>query len=57
MDIETIKHAKKYIHKLANGINPITDELIKDNEIINNIRISRCLFYVSDILEEIISTK
>lgn len=39
---------------MANGINPLTDEKIPDNELINNVRISRCLFYVNDILGEIL---
>lgn len=54
MNIELLKHAKGYIEKMANGINPLTDEKIPDNELINNVRISRCLFYVNDILGEIL---
>lgn len=55
MNLELVKHAKDYIEKMANGINPLTDESIPDNDIINNIRISRCLFYVNSILGEVIS--
>ena len=40
--------------KLANGINPLTGESINDDEIINNVRISRCLFYVKGVLDEVI---
>lgn len=54
MNIELLKHAKAYIEKMANGINPLTNEKIPDNELINNVRISRCLFYVNDILEDVI---
>lgn len=43
-----------YIDKLANGINPINDEPAADSDIINNVRLSRCLFYVSDILRQVI---
>ena len=39
---------------MANGINPLTGESIPDNELINNVRISRCLFYVNDILGEVL---
>ena len=53
-DIETIKKAKQFIDKMANGINPITGELVSGNDTLNNIQISRCLFYVSGVLREVI---
>ena len=53
-DLETIKRAKMYIDKLANGIDPLTDENINNDSILNNIKISRCLFYVSGVLEKVI---
>ena len=43
---EKLLKAKSYLDKLANGINPITNELASENDTINNIHISRCLFYV-----------
>ena len=53
-ELETIKRAKMYIDKLANGIDPLTDENINDDSVLNNIKISRCLFYVSGVLEKVI---
>lgn len=41
MNLELLKHAKGYIEKMANGINPLTNENIPDNDLINNVRISR----------------
>lgn len=55
MNLELLKHAKDYIEKMANGINPLTGENVHDSDIINNVRISRCLFYVNNILGEVIS--
>lgn len=52
-EVEKIAYAKTYIEKLANGINPLTDQPVPDSDSINNVRISRCLFYVSDILRQI----
>lgn len=43
-----------YLDKLANGINPVTDEPVSNDDCINNVRISRCLFYVSDVLRQLI---
>lgn len=56
-ELEKMQRAKMYIDKLANGINPIDDKQVSDEDAINNVRISRCLFYVSDILEQVISRK
>ena len=47
--------AKDYVDKLANGVNPITDMPVTENDCVNNIRISRCLFYVSDLLRQVIA--
>lgn len=51
---EKLLKAKSYLDKLANGINPITNELASENDTINNIHISWCLFYVSDVLRNLI---
>ena len=53
IDEEKIVTAKVWIEKLANGINPLNDELVKEDDIINNVHISRCLFYVTELLDEI----
>lgn len=53
-DYETITRAKMYVDKLANGINPLDGTAIAENDVVNNIRISRCLFYVSDILRQVL---
>ena len=51
IDMEKLVTAKVWIEKLANGINPLNDELVKDDDLINNVHISRCLFYVAELLE------
>ena len=52
-ELETIARAKMYIDKLANGINPLDDTAVAENDVVNNVRISRCLFFVSDTLRSI----
>lgn len=44
-EVEKIAYTRMYIEKLANGINPLTDQAVPDTDLINNVRISRCLFY------------
>ena len=53
-ELEKMQRAKMYIDKLANGINPIDDAAAPENDVINNVRLSRCFFYVSDILRQVI---
>ena len=53
-ELEKIAYAKSFIDKLANGINPLNDTPIPDDDIANNVRLSRCFFYVSDILRQVI---
>ena len=53
-ELEKIEYAKSFIDKLANGINPLDDTIIKEDNIVNNVRLSRCFFYVSDILRQVI---
>ena len=49
-ELEKIAYAKSFIDKLANGINPLDDKPIPEGDIANNVRLSRCFFYVADIL-------
>ncbi len=53
-ETETLERAKMYMEKLANGINPIDDSIVADDDVINNVRLSRCFFYVADILRQVI---
>ena len=53
-DIEVLKHAQRYVESMANGINPLTGEMVAEDDLVNNVRISRCLFYVNDKLKGLI---
>lgn len=52
-EIEKIAYAKVFIDKMAQGINPLDDTPIPDGDLVNNVRISRCLSFVSDVLRRI----
>ncbi len=54
-DIEVLKHAQRYIESMANGVDPLTGEIVSDSDLINNVRISRCLFYVNEKLKSLIN--
>lgn len=53
-ELEMLERAKLYMEKLANGINPIDDSEVRDDNCINNVRLSRCFFYVADVLGKVI---
>jgi len=53
-ELEKLKYAKAYIDKLADGIDPISGEALPGDTILNNVRLSRCFFYVADVLRQVI---
>lgn len=53
-DIDIMKRAKSYMESLANGRDPLTGNDLPESDIVNNVRISRCLFYVADVLQKVI---
>lgn len=54
-ELETMQRAKMYMDKLAQGIDPITDQEIPEDSTLNNVRLARCFFYVSDVLGKVIA--
>ncbi len=53
-EIDIMRRAQEYILPLARGFDPLTGEEITDDSVINNVRMSRCFFYVADVLEKVI---
>jgi hypothetical protein len=53
-ELEKMQRAKLYIDKLAGGIDPLTDAEVPGDSVLNNVRLSRCFYYVSDILRQVI---
>lgn len=47
---EKVLIAQDWIRKLANGINPLNGSTVNEDDVVNNVHISRCLFYVADLL-------
>ena len=53
-ELETVQRAKMYMDKLAQGIDPISGQELPEDSALNNVRLARCFFYVSGILEQVI---
>lgn len=49
---EKLERARMYIEKLANGVNPLNDEEVPDDSLLNHVRLTRCFFYVADVLRQ-----
>lgn len=49
---EKLAIAQDWVRKLANGINPLTGNAVKEDDVVNNVHISRCLFYVAELLSK-----
>lgn len=53
-ELETLQRAQMYMEKLANGINPIDGSIVPEGDVVNNVRLSRCFFYVADVLRQVV---
>ena len=53
-ELEIMKRAKQYIDALANGTDPLSGRPVQSGDVVNQVRISRCLFYVSGVLQKVI---
>ena len=54
IEIEKTKRAYEYIIKLANGINPLTEDAIEEDGLLNDARLCRCFFHVADVLKQVL---
>ena len=54
-ELETMQRAKMYLDKLAQGIDPITNQDVPEDSVLNNVRLARCFFYASGVLEQVIA--
>lgn len=52
-DCEKLDKAKMVLQKIAKGIDPLTGELIKEESFLNDPRIIRCFYYVTEILDNV----
>ena len=53
-DIERLKDAKDCMDRLAEGVDPTSGEILLKDTVLNNVDLSRCFFFTSDILRQVI---
>lgn len=54
-DYEKIEKAKIVLQKIAKGVDPLTGEMIKEDSFLNDPRIVRCFYFVTEILDKLIN--
>jgi hypothetical protein len=54
-DFEKMDKAKSVMVKMAEGINPITGEQIRDESFLNDPRIIRCFYFIAEVLDNVMS--
>jgi len=54
-NLEMLLRAKQYLEQLANGHDPFSGAELPDDTVVNNVKISRCFFYVADVLQQVIN--
>jgi len=52
-ELEKLRRARQYMEQLANGADPITGQEMPEDSVLNQVRLSRCFFYVADILRQV----
>ena len=53
-ELEKMERARTYLDKLANGIDPFTDQELPNDTVLNDVKLARCFFYASDVLRRVI---
>lgn len=53
IDMSRLDVAIKYIQRIADGCNPVSNEPVEDDAVLNDPNVIRCMFFVKDVLEEV----
>lgn len=54
-ELEKMEHARNYIRMLAEGTDPISEQELPGDSALNQVRLSRCFFYVAEVLDRVIA--
>jgi len=53
IDMNKLDIAIKYIQRIAEGNNPVSNTPVEEDAVLNNPNVIRCMFFVKDVLEEV----
>lgn len=53
MNINKLDKAIIYVDRIANGYNPVSNEQVINDSVLNNPNVIRCMFFIKEILKEV----
>lgn len=53
VDMEKLNTALAYIQRIADGKNPVNNQYVEEDAVLNNPNVIRCMYFVKDVLEEV----
>ena len=54
-ELETMQRAQMYLNKLAQGVDPISNQAVPADSALNQARLAKCFRYVSEVLGQVIA--
>lgn len=55
-ELERMKQTRDYLLQLANGVDPLTGREAPASDLVNQVQVSRCLFYAADVLRQVMES-
>ena len=52
VDMRKLDTAITYIQRIAEGCNPVNNMVAREDSVLNNPNVIRCMFFVKEILDE-----
>jgi len=53
IDLKKLDVAIEYMKRMAEGKNPINNEVVENDSVLNNPNVIRCLYFVEDVLRQV----
>ena len=53
MDSEKLKKAIVYVDRMSSGCNPVNNEVLDSNHVLNNPNVIRCMYFIKDVLLDV----
>ena len=52
-DSKKLETSIEYVKRMAEGRNPVNNELLEYDSVLNNSNVIRCLYFIEDVLKEV----
>lgn len=55
-DAKKLEKSIEYVRRMSEGRNPVNNEVLEDDSVLNNPNVIRCLYFIEDVLKEVQKT-